>query len=151
MSVCWGPNRGISGTRWRYPIKTAAGIRFQLRAKLQIASRGVSATLKPVPDTIEAEVLEIDGGPLPPPEVRNDRSRGQASRSWESLRGKVVRLDRRWWPLWVLLGILAVALLLTVGMVLAVVVAIAKLVGGILRFLTGGSPERSGAGLSRRA
>ena len=111
----------------------------------------MSATLEPVPDTIEAEVLEIDGGPPPPPELRDDRSRGQASGSWESLRGKVVRLDRRWWPLWVLLGILAVALLLTVGMVLAVVVAIAKLVGGILRFLAGGSPQRSGADLSRRA
>ena len=111
----------------------------------------MSATLEPVPDTIEAEVLEIDGGPPPPPELRDDRSRGQASGSWESLRGKVVRLDRRWWPLWVLLGILAVALLLTVGMVLAVVVAIAKLVGGILRFLAGGSPARPGTGLSRRS
>ncbi len=96
-----------------------------------------------MPETIEAEVLEIDGGPPPPPRVPEPEP------AWKSMRGKVLRLDRRWWPLWVLLGIVAVGLMLTLGVVVAVIVVVAKILGGIVRFLTGGSLQRRGSDLSR--
>jgi nicotinamide riboside transporter PnuC len=65
------------------------------------------------------------------------------------MRGKVVRLDRRWWPLWVLLGIVAVVLLLTVGVVAAVVLIVIRILGGVLRWFTGGTAKRPGSGLAR--
>lgn len=117
----------------------------------ELPPRRGSRKLRAVPDTIEAEVLEIDGSPPPAPGPQEPQSRQGAGAAWDSLRGKVIRFDRRWWPLWVLLGILALALLLTVGVVIAVFVVVAKLLGGILRFLTGGSPSRSGNDLSRRS
>jgi len=104
-----------------------------------------------VPNTIEAEVLEIDGSPPPPPNVQEPKYSHRPQAPWESLRGKVVGLDRRWWPLWVFLGTIALALLLTVGVVIAVMVIVAKVIGGILRFLFGGVSNGSGTGLSRRS
>ncbi|QJE98149.1 hypothetical protein [Luteolibacter luteus] len=105
-----------------------------------------------MPDTIEAEVLEIDGSPPPPaPDSRESRRGWGSGMPWDGLRGKVVTLDRRWWPLWALLAVVAVALLLTVGVVVAVLVVLAKLIGGILRFLLGSPTRRTGASLSRRS
>ena len=104
-----------------------------------------------MPETIEAEVLEIDGSAPPPPrepQGEEQRSRGRAP--WDAFRGQVVRLDRRWWPLWVLLGVVALVLMLTVGLAVAVLVMVAKVIGGILRFLTGGAPSRPGGSLARR-
>lgn len=101
-----------------------------------------------MPDTLEAEVLEIDGSPPPAPaEPRADRG-GPA---WKSMQGRVLKLDRRWWPLWVLLGIVALVLLLTVGVVVGVLVLIGRIVGSFLRLLTGGGGTRRGSGLSRRS
>jgi hypothetical protein len=60
----------------------------------------------------------------------------------------VVRLDRRWWPLWVLLGIIALGLVLTVGVVVAAVMIVFKIIGGVLRFLTGAGGGGNGAGTS---
>lgn len=105
----------------------------------------------PVPDTIEAEVLEIDGSPPPAPDPKEPRPRQGTGTPWDSLRGKVLTLDRRWWPLWALLGMLVLALVLTVGGVIAVVVIAAKFVAGILRFLLGGTFRGGGASLSRRS
>lgn len=102
-----------------------------------------------VPDTIEAEVLEIDGSPAPPPSQQTPPNR--AEDAWRSMRGRVVRLDRRWWPLWILLGIVALVLLAVVACFVAVFVVVAKILGGILRLFTGGGASRSGTGLSRRS
>ena len=98
-----------------------------------------------VPDTLEAEILEIDGSPAPPPSRQIPPNR--AADAWSSMRGRVLRLDRRWWPLWVLLGIVALGLFAVVACFVAVFVVIAKIFGGILRFLAreGGG---SGTGLS---
>jgi hypothetical protein len=101
-----------------------------------------------VPDTLEAEVLEIDGSPAPPPSRQVPPQR--AADAWSSMRGRVLRLDRRWWPLWVLLGIVALGLFAVVACFVAVFVVIAKVFGGILRFLAGGG-ARPGTGLSRRS
>ena len=100
-----------------------------------------------MPDTIEAEVLEIDGSPpANPPEPEAAPRRDDP---WQAMRGRVIKLDRRWWPLWVLLGIVALVLALTVGVVVAAVVIVLKLIGGVLRFLTGAGGGGSGTSLSR--
>ena len=101
-----------------------------------------------MPDTIEAEVLEIDGSPPPPPHEPEPPRRADP---WQAMRGRVVKLDRRWWPLWVLLGIVALALALTVGVVVAAVVVVLKVVSGVFRFLigAGGGGNRAGTSLSR--
>lgn len=98
-----------------------------------------------VPDTIEAEVLEIDGS-APPPQLSGP---GVPDPRWRSLRGRVLRLDRRWWPLGVLLGLVAVVIAMFCGLFLVVFLLVAKLFGWILRLLGGGPHSRSGSQLSR--
>lgn len=91
-----------------------------------------------MPETIEAEVIEIDGeAPVPASAPR--RARG--------IRPFVVRLDRRWWPLWTLLAILGMALMLTLGVAFAAVYLVFALVRGVWRGLGGyvsSSPESLG-------
>lgn len=85
--------------------------RFEDRAELRIAASRGFAKLAGVPDTIEAEVLEIDGGP--PPVTAPERARGGGE--WSALRGRLLKFDRRWWPLWVLLGVLLLGLVFAFG------------------------------------
>jgi hypothetical protein len=94
-----------------------------------------------VPDTIEADVLEIDGSPPPSPR--------EPEPAWKETRARVLRLDRRWWPLWVVLGLVVGAFIAVFGLVVAVFLIVAKVLGGILRFFAGGSAPRGGTGLSR--
>lgn len=89
-----------------------------------------------MPETIEAEVIEIDGAP--PPEKSGRDPEPQTANYRDRIRGAVLNLDRRWWPLWLLLGILALALALTVGVVLAVIVGIISLFRRLLAGLFGG-------------
>ena len=96
-----------------------------------------------MPETIEAEVLEIDGSPPPPPRE------AEPEPAWKSFPGKVFRLDRRWWPLWLLLGIVVFAFVAVFSLVFGAVMLVAKTVGAILRFLFGGSTPRGGGGLAR--
>ena len=66
---------------------------------------------------IEVEVLEIDGVTQPAKETRAGMPNPQPNGGWQDWRqwqGRVRRLDGRWWPLWVFLGIIALGLLLTV-------------------------------------
>lgn len=98
-----------------------------------------------MPETLEAEVLEIDGSP--PPAPRDPEP--QREPAWKSVKGRVLRLDRRWWPLWVLLGVVAFAFVAVFAVVFGVLMLAVKAVSGILRFLTGGASPRAGSGLSR--
>ncbi|MBK1827192.1 hypothetical protein [Haloferula rosea] len=80
-----------------------------------------------MPETLEAEVIEIDGKAPEPAENRS------SSESYsERARQMVFQLDRRWWPLWLVLGVVAVALLLTVGVVVGVFFLIVTMVKRIL-------------------
>jgi hypothetical protein len=45
------------------------------------------------------------------------------------------KLDRRWWPLWVLLGMVLLFLVLTVGVVVGIVFVILRAVQGFFRML----------------
>jgi hypothetical protein len=85
-----------------------------------------------VNDTIEVEVLEIDGAaPAPPIPEPTPESPPPAWTAWQ---GRIRQLDARWWPLWVILGILALGLLLTVGVVVGITVLVLRT---ILRFMAG--------------
>ncbi len=83
---------------------------------------------------IEVEVVEIDGATPP---ARFETPEASAPRqSWQvNWQGRARKLDSRWWPLWVLLGALAVVLLLTVGLVLGIVFVIFRTLRGIIRAL----------------
>jgi hypothetical protein len=92
------------------------------------------------PTTIEVEVLEIDGQPAPPSAAdpaQNPRSGRwpQGTGAWRGWSTTVSRLDRRWWPLWVLLGLVGVVLLVIVGLVAACVWLVFAFARALLRAL----------------
>lgn len=84
---------------------------------------------------IEVEVLEIDGvAPLVAQARASEHpSPSGARQDWRHWQGRVSQLDSRWWPLWVLLGIIAVTLALTVGLVLGVLILLFRLMRRIIR------------------
>lgn len=84
---------------------------------------------------IEVEVVEIDGvAPIITPETaRHDAPQRGDWQDWHQWRGQVRSLDSRWWPLWVILGIIAISLLLTVGLVIGVIILIVRLCLKIIR------------------
>lgn len=95
---------------------------------------------------IEVEVVEIDGAapivaqPRPRPDTGMNfddeappGSQGFRGRDWQQWQGRIRTLDSRWWPLWVLLGIIALFLLLTLGLVIAVIYLVLRTIRGIFR------------------
>lgn len=83
---------------------------------------------------LEAEVVEIDGVTVEPrPEV--EPTRGQQSRrvDWQGWQGRIRVLDKRWMPLWIVLGAIAFILLVTVGLLVAVFVFLILILKAILR------------------
>ena len=83
---------------------------------------------------IEVEVVEIDGVTQIAPEAHADHTPPRRDwQDWRQWRGQVRRLDSRWWPLWVILGFVALALFLTVGLVIIVVFLIVSLLMKMLR------------------
>lgn len=80
---------------------------------------------------IEVEVVEIDG--VAPAVAREDRAEEAPRHDWRQWQGRVSRLDARWWPLWVLLGIIAVVLCLTLGLVIAAVYVVVRIFRKIVR------------------
>lgn len=84
---------------------------------------------------IEVEVLEIDGvAPVTPKEIPPTRDDWQDWRQWS---GRVRRLDSRWWPLWVVLGCIALFLALTLGLVLGLIYAVFRIIRGLFRAVFG--------------
>jgi hypothetical protein len=101
--------------------------------------------------TVEVEVTEIDGVTVeadPPPPTSESSAK---SNGWTGWSGRVRTLDSRWWPLWVVLGIIAVVLALTVGLVLAAIYLVFRVIFLVIRwiaaFLTG-APQ--GGAITRR-
>lgn len=89
---------------------------------------------------IEVEVLEIDGVAPVEPQGRTGGEAQPQGGSWQDWRrwpGQVRQLDSRWWPLWVVLGVIAVALVLTVGLVVGVLVLVVRIFLKIVRALVG--------------
>lgn len=78
--------------------------------------------------TIEAEVVEIDGVAVESRSSARPSKDAQARRetwsSWGHWQGRVKTLDARWWPLWLVLGFVALVLIVAIGMCAAVLGAI---------------------------
>ncbi len=90
-----------------------------------------------MPETLEAEVIEIDGK-VPEPAQQQEQSAGYSERA----RRMVLQLDRRWWPLWVVLGVAVVGLFLTIGVIFGAVYLVFSIIRGIFRAL-GFAPSSS--------
>jgi hypothetical protein len=95
-------------------------------------------------ETIEVEVVEIDGiAPVPVSAPHEDNSAGRGPREngnwndWRNWQGRVRTLDMRWWPLWVILGIILLALLASVGVVVGFFYLIFAIIRGFMRALIG--------------
>lgn len=89
--------------------------------------------MKNEPQSIEVEVVEIDGAvPTAKFEAREETPAGK---QWQDWQGRIRSLDSRWWPLWVLLGVIAIGLLLTVGLVIGVILVILRILNAIGRAL----------------
>jgi hypothetical protein len=74
-------------------------------------------------DAIEVEVVTIDGiAPVHESSTRQEKppQPGGVPFDWQKWFNRIRKLDGRLWPLWVLLGAVALFLLLTVGAVAAV-------------------------------
>jgi hypothetical protein len=96
-----------------------------------------------VPETIEADVLEINGSPPPAPREPEPEP------VWQGMKARVLRLDRRWWPLWVIVGTMALALLAVGGVIFAMFLIAARMLAIVLRFFTGSRSPRAASGLAR--
>jgi len=69
-----------------------------------------------------------------PRPAADSRNGGQKRRvDWQGWQGKIRVLDKRWTPLWIVLGVIAVILLLTVGLLVAVLAIIFWVMKTILR------------------
>lgn len=83
---------------------------------------------------LEAEVVEIDGVAFEPqPEVGTSEETQSHRVDWQSWQGKIRVLDKRWMPLWIVLGVIAFVLLVTVGLLVAVLGFMFWIVKTILR------------------
>ena len=89
------------------------------------------------PTEIEVEVVEIDGvAPMVPQRRAEDWPPPDEERhDWRGWQGRLLKLDSRWWPLWVLLGSIALAVALAVGLVVGVIYLIFRLILKLLRFV----------------
>jgi hypothetical protein len=84
---------------------------------------------------IEVEVVEIDGVAPAAPQANAEEQGPQYG--WRHWQGRVRQLDSRWWPLWIVLGIIAFVFLITVGLVLGVVFVIFRLCMKLIRAVLG--------------
>ena len=88
--------------------------------------------------SIEVEVIEVDGVTVQPrAEAPQDPSSPWARAEWRQWQGRVSKLDSRWWPLWIFLGIIALVLMLTVGVLLGLIFVIFQTIRGFMRMLFG--------------
>lgn len=87
---------------------------------------------------IEVEVVAIDGVPPAAKSARREDIPPQRDwQDWQKWHARLRKLDSRWWPLWVFLGIIAVALFLTVGLVMGILFVIFRVISGIVRTIFG--------------
>ncbi len=86
--------------------------------------------------TIEAEVVEIDGiAVMPRPMGAKRETRGKID--WSVWHGRVKRLDARWWPLWLIIGFVVIAVMVIVGISTAVIFVVWRILKTILLGLGG--------------
>ena len=82
---------------------------------------------------IEVEVVEVQNTL---PATDRDAAREAPPRSeWRHWQGRMRRIDARWWPLWVIPGIVVLGLAAVVGAVIGLLVLVFVLVRSMLRIL----------------
>lgn len=92
---------------------------------------------------IEAEVVEIDGVAVEPRPVLREEQGAGTRIDWSAWQGRVKRLDSRWWPLWIVLGFIALVVAVAVGMCVAVIYVAWRIFKAILSgFANLLSPQR---------
>lgn len=85
--------------------------------------------------TIEVEVVEIDGVAVEQRPAREEtRHRGERI-EWSLWQGRAKRLDARWWPLWFVLGSVALVAAVAVGLCFAVLFVSWRILKSILHGL----------------
>ncbi len=91
------------------------------------------------PDPIlEVEVLEIDGKapPQSAPSARPSPTRDSATwTNWQRWPGQVRTIHPLWWPVILVAGGILLILILTIGLVVAVLVTIFRILRSLLRAL----------------
>lgn len=102
----------------------------------------------PDPDpVIEVEVIEIDGKVPPPPnlnarpntslrrgpEDEESSASGRPWTNWQRWPGQVRTLHPLWWPVIIVVGGILLTLLLAVGLFVAILVGIFRLLRALLR------------------
>ncbi len=103
----------------------------------------------PEQQTIEAEVVEIDGVTVQPLHTDDPCQQQRTWSDWRGWEGRIRQLDTRWWPLWVMLGFFALVLIVAVGMCAAVLLAAYKVCKVLVMLLV--SPLQPGSSeLQRR-
>jgi len=81
--------------------------------------------------TIEVEVVTIDGTA---PVVR-DPERTPTGLPWQNWRGRTLKFDNYWWPLWVIPGVVVLLLLMLVGVFFGAIYVVFRAIRGMLRAL----------------
>ena len=103
------------------------------RASLPIYLK-VIVVIKQDEPILEAEVVEIDGVAVAS-RIEEDNSAPQRAWrfDWQGWQGKIRVLDKRWAPLWIILGIFAVILFLIIGFFILVFAIFYGMMKWILR------------------
>jgi hypothetical protein len=83
--------------------------------------------------SIEVEVVEIDGATQPATSTRQKPA--PPPRQWQNLHGRIRMLNNRWWPLWVILGVIVVSLALTFGVLFGIALLLLRMIQRMFRAL----------------
>jgi hypothetical protein len=86
------------------------------------------------------EVLAIHDAAPPPSSPQAQTKPDPAWRQWQP---RLKQLKARWWPLWVVLGVIIVFLVLTIGVIFGAILLIVKIVSRIVHLLIGSSSSTS--------
>lgn len=89
------------------------------------------------PQEIEVEVVEVDGTRVEPRPQPCTGTHNANTPQWQKWAGQARQLPGFWWPVWVLLGIIGIVLLLTVGLVVAVIYVIFQIIHRLFRSILG--------------
>ncbi|HSP43293.1 MAG TPA: hypothetical protein VLO11_10515 [Luteolibacter sp.] len=85
---------------------------------------------------IEVEVVEVENTlPAARSEPAREETPGGEWREWRQWQGRVRRIDTRWWPLWVIPGIIVLGLAAVAGAMIGLVVLVFVLIRALIRML----------------
>ncbi len=85
---------------------------------------------------IEVEVVEVENTlPGARTEAARDVPTASQRREWRHWQGRVRRIDARWWPLWVIPGVVILGLAAVAGAVIGLLALVFVLVRSLVRIL----------------